>query len=512
MPPATGSNVGKRIADLVGEAVFKARVATSQLENDQRARFHHDTMEHLEREMAEPLRKIFGHLADDPETPEPMREYFREICGPTHQGTFLLSLTAFIGIGISGPAAAAAGFLQKLQADSMKQWANVRLTPQEAATAVVKGWLTIEQGFEQARYSGVGTDTFTEMVNLTGNPPGPQTLITMLNRNIINDDEFDKGIKEGLIRSEWGPMIKALRFGPPTAAETIVAEVEGHIDAGMAKSLLFDNGVDEAWHDLLFETAGEPPAPQQMLELLNRRVTDVATVEQAIRESRYKNKYIPLILEMRRHLMPERTVVSAISKGVLTHDQGVEHLLLLGFSADDAATLAAEASTTKIGRHKEIAESLVVAAYEEGQSTHPEAVAMLGKLGYTEPESTFILQLADHRRETTFVNAGVRKIQTLFVSHHIDNAKASNALDSLGVAPQMRSNLLKLWGLERDANVPRLSVAQWQGLYKRGVIDDAGFVKAMEDYGYTARDAGYLLDLTAPAPRGGPAPTVPPGG
>jgi hypothetical protein len=49
-------------------------------------------------------------------------------------------------------------------------------------------------------------------------------------------------------------------------------------------------------------------------------------------------------------------------------------------------------------------------------------------------------------------------------------------------------------------------------LYKRGVVNDAGFVQAMKDYGYTDRDASFLLDLTAPAPKGGPAAPTTPGG
>ena len=138
-----------------------------------------------------------------------------------------------------------------------------------------------------------------------------------------------------------------------------------------------ENLLDPEWHTALYETAGEPPGTMQMLELLNRGIVDEPTVEQAIRESRVKNKYIPAILEMRRRLMPERTVVSGISKGVLTHAEGIDHLLALGFNQEDATALAGEASATKLSKHKEIAEAQVLTAYEDGKIPAAEATTMI---------------------------------------------------------------------------------------------------------------------------------------
>lgn len=509
MPPPTGAKAGRALANLIGETMVKARHATARLEADQKTKWHHDYAEYMEREMAPVLRNLFAHVVDNPETPEPIRAYFAEMTGPTHQSTLFLSLAAFLGIGLAGPAAAAAGLTQRLQVDSLRKWGDVPLTPQELATGVVKGHIDNDLAHKEALKSGVHEVNLDRMVKITGNPPGPQTLIAMLNRGIIDEERFAEGIAQGLIKTEWTDEIRKLRFSPPTAQEAIAAEVEGHIDAGMAKSLLFDNGVDEFWHDILYESAGEPPGNMEMLELLNRHVVDEGTVKQSVRESRVKNKYIDAILALRRRLMPERTVVSGISKNVLTHDEGIERLLELGFNAVDAAALAAEASSTRMAHHRQTAESQVLAAYEDGMTPAVEAQAMIEKLGYEPAEARFALQLADHRRQDRFRQAAVARIHTLFVSHHIDNAKASTSLDSLGIHPDMRGNLLQLWSLERSANVPRLTVAEWQGLLKRGAITDAGFLQEMRNYGYTDRDAGYLLDLTSPAPRGGRPPAGP---
>lgn len=503
--------MGKKLAELFGETAVKARHATARLELDQRAKFNHDYAELLEKELAPSMRSLFAHVLEMPDLPDPMREYFQTLMHPEHQANIWLILAAVLGIGLSGPGAAATGLLQRLQVESLKKWGDVFLSPQESAAAVVKGHLDRGVGGEWALFAGMHDDRFQVLVDSTGNPPGPETLLTMLNRGKIDPQTFIKGIRQGLIRDEWIDAISALRYAPISVPEAIAAQVEGHLTADEVAALMRENGIDERYADTLYETAGEPPGPQEMLALWNRGEIDQATVEQAIRESRVKNKYIPAVLKLARRLMPERTVVSGITKGVLTHDQGIERLRMLGFNAEDAAALAGEASSTKMAKHKEIAESQVLTAYEDGMIQAAEAQSMIEKLGYDAAEATFALQLADHRKEEKFRSAGVARVHTLFVSHHIDNSKASNALDALGVHPDMRNNLLKLWDLERTANVPRLTVAQWQGLYKRGAITDAEFVQEMTNYGYTSRDAAYLLFLTGPSPKGGANPPGPPG-
>lgn len=501
--PPTGHALGRKLGDILGEQGLKVRLAASRHEQADIVKRQRDVMEHFEREMAPALRALLGHVVDDENMPDEIRDYFREFTQPTHQYNLFLMLAAVLGIGLSGPPAAAAGLIQRLQAESLHKWGDVPLTPAEAATGVVKGWLSEGEGGAQAKLAGVHDENFRAMVAITGNPPGPETLLTMLNRVIIDEARFRQGIKQGLIREEWADEILALRFAPISVPEAIAAEVEGHIDSGMAKSFMFSNGISEEWHDILYETAGRPPGIQELLELLNRGEVGESDVVQAIRESDIKNKYTDAILKMRRRLMPERTVVSGVRQGVLTHDQGIERLRMLGFNAEDAAALVAEAKTTKMAKHRELAESMVVAGYEDGMIPIGEAGTMLEKLGYDNAEVHMILQLADHRREDRFRQAGVARIHSLFVSHHIDNSKASNALDSLGVHPTMRADLLKLWDLERSANVPRLTVAEQQGLWKRGALTDAEFVRRMETYGYTPEDAQDLLILASPAPTGG---------
>lgn len=505
MPPATGHNVGRKIAELVGEQVHKARTASAKFEQDQRAQFNHDFSELLERELAPSLQSLFGHVLEIPDLPEPMRDYFTTIMYPQHQANVWLMIAAVLGMGLSGPGAAAAGLIQRLQYESMKKWGDTMLTPQESAVAVVKGHVDRGYAGEMALYGGMHDETFQILVDSAGNPPGPQTLITMLNRGIIDAPTFLRGIAQGLIRDEWALAISDLRYGPPTPAEAIAAEVEGHLDADSVKRIMRENSLDEKWHDVLYATFGLPPGIQEMLQLLRRGIVDQATVEQAVRESHVKDKYIPAIIAMQRHLMPERTVVSAISKGIFTHAEGVDHLLMLGFSADDAAALASEATSTKMGKHKEIAESQVVTAYEDGMASATEATSMIEALGYTPQEASFILTLADHKRDDQLLRAAVSVVRSKYVARHIDNAKASNSLDALGVAPAMRSRLLKLWESERADNVPRLTVAQWTSLFKKGIVDDTALGRAMLDYGYSPRDAGYLVALA-----GGDSSHVPP--
>jgi hypothetical protein len=96
-------------------------------------------------------------------------------------------------------------------------------------------------------------------------------------------------------------------------------------------------------------------------------------MEQVVRESRTKTKYIPAILELRRHILPERTVASMYGKGALTKAQATERLRWIGVADEDIGPLLAEHAATKTAGVRELSQATVLALYADKAITEAPA-------------------------------------------------------------------------------------------------------------------------------------------
>lgn len=501
MSAPKGGSLGRSLASILADTTLKTRAAAQPAEHAARDRFVTSLMERWEHELAPTAQAIVGEALADPNTPDDVKAMLGELVAPSNQTTFLLQL-----LTLPFALFALCGAVQAANVDYFTTWSRERrpvlpLTPAELALAVLKGELDEGQAAGEAKKSGIDNERFAKIIGITGEPPGLQQLLEAFRRGYIDEGRLDHGIRQSRVRNEWIDVMHALRFAPVGPGEVLAGAVQNHLSPDDARRRLGEAGVDPENFGWLYETHGRPPGVQELIELWNRGDATQGDVEQAIRESDIKNRYIPLILKMRRRLMPERTVVSGVGKGVLTRDQGLDHLLKLGFNVEDATALVDEAHHDKTQRHRDLAEGQVVAGYIDRFVTRPDAHAVLVTLGYDDHEADFLLDLADHQRERRFTEAAVNRVHSRYVGHHIDKAKAGGTLDALNVTANQRDDLLKLWDLERDANIPQLTVAQLEGALRRGLIDEGEFVARVEGLGYTEDDAWVLIGLSSPAPK-----------
>ena len=145
------------------------------------------------------------------------------------------------------------------------------------------------------------------------------------------------------------------RLSPPELVASAVQSVQPEADV---VALLLEEGYDATRANQLIAIAGEPVAPNQALDLLNRYeagelrgsgIFDTNWVRQVLSESRLKNKYQDAILELRYQLLGAsdyirfavRDVYDAAARQKLTLDQDfpaglAPKLVALGYSDTDA--------------------------------------------------------------------------------------------------------------------------------------------------------------------------------
>jgi hypothetical protein len=307
-----------------------------------------------------------------------------------------------------------------------------------------------------------------------------------------------KGITQGPLRNEWFDVVESLGQVPMSTADAIEAAVQGHLSLDQSRAIARQNGLLPDHWQPLYDTAGSPPGVQQMVSMWHRGQLTKPELVQGIQESRLKNKYIERVIAASETLPPERSIISLVTKGALTSEQGYSLLLKRGYAPDIATALIGEAHVTKNAKTRDLAESQIVALYEDQAIPVADATQMLDDLGYSADETSMILTLADLRRVRKYTDAAVAKIRSAYVARRIDENTAATTLDTLRVPPTQRDTLLQLWSLERDVSTKELTLAQAHAALKAGLIDVNEFGDRLLGMGYAAADAAILTMLYAP--------------
>lgn len=370
---------------------------------------------------------------------------------------------------------------------------RVKMSAPDLANLVDRGEVTEAQAVAEAEYVGVNDVDFKRMVSLVGVPPALELLLSAYRRGIIDKPRLDRGIRQSPLRSEWIDVISQLQYDPIStlqaadlASQNLITRDEGH-------SIAHVNGTKAADFDLLVEGAGRPPGIQEMLELWNRGEVTEAEVKQALLESPLKNKWVPVIMQTRRRIPPQDTVRMMVNKGVLTPAQGVKRFMAVGFDADDAAALADLAQKDKTQGDRDLTKAEVMSLYEYRLISETQARGMLDTLGYDGNEQGLLLSLSDFRRGKRELDAAASVVRAKYVAHKISDGECSAILDGLHVPADARDHLMRIWGLERDANQRDLTPAQVIAAVKDGFIARAEGMARLAAQGYDPGDANLLI-------------------
>jgi hypothetical protein len=386
-------------------------------------------------------------------------------------------------------------------ATALKELRHVLLPPADAALAVLRGNMTPAAGVEAAARAGVDAGDFGILIGNTGEPLGLDQLLEAFRRRFIDQPTLERGIRQSRVRNEWIPTAVKLRFQPMTTADAVMAAVQGHISLPQAKSYAEQNGLDPADFQALYDTAGEPLSRTEMEQLYNRGEVTLAEVEQALKESQVKNKYVGAAVKLHVRLPPERTVVAMISHGVLTHAEGIRMLMDLGYTAQVAAQLYAEGTTARAGAHGILPEGQVIALYDLGGITRAAAVGMLEKLNYAPAVAEQLVAIADLRASVKLQQQAVDAIRGRYVAHHIDDLMARAMLADLDVTAVKVTHYLKIWAIERAAAVRQLTPAQIIKAQKLDLFGDTDKTtghsptaeKRLVALGYSPGDAALIV-------------------
>ena len=409
--------------------------------------------------------------------------------------------------GLIGPMLAP--FAQELTNKVQSADQQVPLTPDELVVLTIRGYISVDDAAKQAANSGMSPGHFKLLQDGMGNAPAPQSLAEGLRRGFIPKDDSDPnvpsflgGIRQGDIKNKWADLLEKLATQEPSPAEILTAVVEGQTDMETGRALYLKTGGDPEYFDLMYHTHGQGPSPLEAASAAYRGIVawegvgpDSTSFEQAVHESAYRNKWLPVFKAVSQYITPPRTVTAMLREGALTTDQASAMFAANGLSPELTASYMAAATNQKLAAHKELALGVIQSLYTDMAIDNATATGMVESLGYDASEASFLLELADLNRAQASINRALTATHTLYVGHKITRPQASTEIDTLGVASQMRDELLSIWDSERTQKVALLTPTQIRSAMKKNLVDQQGALDRLVALGYGDADAAIFLQL-----------------
>lgn len=367
------------------------------------------------------------------------------------------------------------------------------LTPADLADMVVRGIKTQSEAADVASQWGIVPADFGALVEDTGEPLALMQLLEAFRRGFIDEARLVRGILQSRVKDEWVDVAEKLRFSPMSVADAVNATVQNHMDAATANTIAEQNGLEPGQVNILLETAGEPLSRTEMEDLYNRGEASQDEVDQALRESRLKDKYVTQAFQLHRKIIPIFTLERALRYGGITHEDAVRIAMESGYSQADSNIIVESGSGQRTQTYKDKTVSAVESMYESNLIPEGDAASLISGMGYSQEESSFILKAAEFRRQAHAVTQVVNAVRSKYLAHRITQHEASGFLDAAGIPAPQRDYNIALWNIERDANVRTLTEAQVVKAVKLKLISaDEGNARLVA-MGYTSDDAALLL-------------------
>jgi hypothetical protein len=363
--------------------------------------------------------------------------------------------------------------------DLLADLANERLDPAVIANAIQQGFMhdagvlpvTPDQTpgkvvteppvdidtLAEAAAGGYDPDRLTVLARLAGLPPGPEALASMVFRNIVEAQDYSRGVGQGHTKNEWADAILEYSRQIPSVTDYVQAHLKGWIDAPAMYAGTARHGMTKADTDLTYLRSGRPAAPGQMATAVARGIDgpdgspmDRQQFLKGIAESDIRPEWGPMLYDSRYLYPPLFQLTRLVQAGAVTADTAAEW-----------------------------------ATFDR----YPPAVVNALHTYWTQSKTEQTVS-TPARLATTQARAALHK---RFLVDRIDSAGVLSGLELLGSDPAEAGHILEMWTLEKGWLVKPLTPSQIKKLYTQGTITIDEATLALEELHMSEGDATSYL-------------------
>lgn len=393
-------------------------------------------------------------------------------------------------------------FIQALTNDVRAKHPEVPLSPPDLADMVVRGVLPADEARPIARKSGVSDADFDLLVTNTGEPPSPLDMVMLYKRGEVSHDDVVRAIKQSRSKNEWIDTYFLLGKQPPTPADILRAALQGQTTMDNARTLYEQLGGDPKYFQLMFDTEGSAPTPDQAADMARRGIipwdgggADVVSFHQAFLEGPWRDKWEEPYKKAANYVPPPRTVTALYNNGAVNKDEAAALFAQSGLDPKLTQSFLVGSSHQKTQKHRDLAEAEIKTLYQDKAIDGTQATQFLVTLGYDDSEAAFILSTWDLQLLRQSLERAISSTHAHFVAHKVDAGTASIELATLGVPAAQVDALIGIWQTERDTNVKLLTPAEIKKAVAEQLLSDNDAVTRLVDMGYSQADSVLYLSL-----------------
>lgn len=388
------------------------------------------------------------------------------------------------------------------------------LSPQDAAQAVLRGFMGHAAGAKVAALSGVDEATFATMVSLSGDAPGPDQLAVALRRGLIPEDSgeagkpgFVQGIREGRLADQWAPMIKGLAELWPSPVDVLGAILQGQVSMHEGKKLYERLGGVPEFFQWQYDARGSSPTPLELIQMANREYIpwegtgpDKTSYEQGFLEGPWRNKWASVYRKYAKYQPEVSTVVTLLAHNSITVDQAGALLKQQGMDKDTIEAYLIEAHSEALSDYRGETVGMVLESYYAQVINATDALNILDALHVTKQAAELMLAYKDVQRAFTAVNNAISRIRSLYAGRKITLQVARDSLIKLSIPATSIDGMLAAWQIENSISVKLLTEAQIIDAWFEKILSDQECAQELVNIGYTPFDAWVLMSSKAKTP------------
>jgi hypothetical protein len=365
----------------------------------------------------------------------------------------------------------------------------------------------------EAAHQGYDLPRLKVLANLAGLPPGTQELLTLWNRNEIDEASVDAGLREGHTKTKWMGAVKRLRWNVLSHIQYVDARVRGWIDNAAMYEGGALHGFTEAQMDLLHKTHGRPLSFHQTFIGLQRggkRLDPVRddfaagldidpTFLAAMQQSDVQQQWYSLAWAQ-RYNYPSAFVLKAMAKAGDIDEQTLRDVLkFIGWEPtfiDKVAVAWAPTGTTATQKKQTL--SHLTDEYLSGALSRAGLVTALTALGYTTAQADAEIALAEFGAAKAERTRATRALEKRFVAATLSPADATAALAAMGLPQPAIDQKLTAWTEERNAQLTTLTVTQVVKGLTSGALTPAQATPLLQELGEDAEAIDLIIRSNPP--------------
>lgn len=461
------------------------------------------------------LGQIIEPIIANPYTPNWLGEIFN---GDTFVNLLMQFAVTTFSMAVYIPqvlSAVYAGPLALTQQYSMGEYHAGPLPTSELVQAVWRGGISHSDALDQAFRQGIDSEHFDVLQENYQKYLAPGDYVTLYFRGVIDRGRLDEELgAQGFTAVRIQEMITAGEYVPPIpdlirflVREVFTPDVANRFGQfedypEMFDSLAAQQGLSSDWAKAYWAAHWELPSLTEGFQMYHRGIITEADLKLLARALDVMPFWRDNLIQMSYNPLTRVDVRRMYNMDVLSDDDVLRAYQDIGYSPENAQRLLLYTKKLKEegqdgahAHHKELARAQIDRAYLEHMIDQSGAMALYEEIGYSEHDALFMLAMIDFEQAMRTRQQGINRLKTEYNAGLLDDVHLWEQLGILGLSYDEQV-AVKAQILYEDIPKPRIPTrAEFEDMYKAGIIDDAYLNDAYRRLGYSTEHAGMLLQL-----------------